>query len=181
MGAAFEVVQLLPAPPHGRDQVGGLQDPQVFAHRLAGHGQPDAQLAERLALPGVEAVEQLAPAGIGQRLEHLVHVSVSVLQPSGCRELRQPLGCMSRPSRHNPGPASQLRGAERGPEPWQRRAGARARELPGGDYCRKVTDSRPSRSTSVSRGAPLPRRATVLPDRCGRGEEPCLAGRGGVT
>jgi len=67
-----EVVQLLPSPPHGADQVGGLQDGDVLGGRLAGHGQLAAQFTQRLPVALVQAVEQLPPGRVGQRLEDLV-------------------------------------------------------------------------------------------------------------
>ena len=53
--------------------VGILQDLQVLADRLARHVETRAQLAQGLTVLGVEPIEQLAPAWIGQRLEDLVH------------------------------------------------------------------------------------------------------------
>ena len=81
-GRRVEVVQLLPAAADGRDEVGRLQHGEVLAHRLAGHVQPRAQLAQRLAVALVEAVEQDPAARVGQRLEHVVSAN------------RQPFGCL---------------------------------------------------------------------------------------
>ena len=67
---------LLPAAADGRDEIGRLQHGEVLAHRLARHVQPRAQLAQRLAVALVQAVEQQPPARIGQRPEHLVHVRI---------------------------------------------------------------------------------------------------------
>jgi hypothetical protein len=76
-----EEVELLAPLPLGADQVGGLQDGEVLAHRLAGHREPGAQLPQRLAVALVEPVEQPAPVGVGQRFEHLVHVVRSLSPP----------------------------------------------------------------------------------------------------
>jgi len=69
----IQVVQLLPAVPHGGDQVRLFQDRQVLADRLPGHIEPGAQLAQRLPGPLVQAVEQPPAAGVSQRPEHLIH------------------------------------------------------------------------------------------------------------
>src|SRR6266567_3633459 len=68
----IEVVQLLPAPPVGADQVGGLQDSQVLRCRLPGHVKLPAQLAQGLPVALAEAVEQIPPGRVGQCLEDLV-------------------------------------------------------------------------------------------------------------
>jgi hypothetical protein len=69
-----DVVQLLPAPPHGGDEVRGLEQREVLADRLPGHIQVGAQLTQRLPVAGVEPVEQVTPAGVGERLEHVIVV-----------------------------------------------------------------------------------------------------------
>ncbi len=51
--------------------MGGLQDGQMLAHRLTGHVEADAQLAQVLAIAGVQPIEEQAPARVGQCLEHL--------------------------------------------------------------------------------------------------------------
>ena len=76
----IEVVQLLPAPPDGRHQMGSLQDGQVLAHRLTGHVETDAQLAQVLAVAGVQAIEEHAPARVGQGPEHLTRHLASNLK-----------------------------------------------------------------------------------------------------
>ena len=97
MGAGVEVVELLPAAADGRDEVGRLEDREVLAHRLAGHVQPCAELAERLAVPFVQAVEQEPPARVGQRPEDLVHLLSPICSHLAAYD-RQPRGCMSSPS-----------------------------------------------------------------------------------
>jgi hypothetical protein len=70
-----QVVELLPAPPHGGDQIGLFQDPQVLADGLPGHAKAGAQLLKRLAVAGVESVQELASARVGERPEDVVHGS----------------------------------------------------------------------------------------------------------
>ncbi len=73
-----------------------LQHGKVLAHRLARHVQPRAQLAQRLAVALVQAVEQEPPARIGQRPEDLVHGQIGShlaaynTQPVGCLSSCQP-------------------------------------------------------------------------------------------
>jgi hypothetical protein len=69
-----EVVQLLAAAPDGAHQVRRDEQVQVLRRRLAGHRQRTAQLAQRLPVPLVQPVEQEAPGGVGQGLEHGVQV-----------------------------------------------------------------------------------------------------------
>ena len=73
-------MQLLPALADGGHQAGGFEDGEVLAHRLAGHAEPVAELAQVLALAGLQPVEQLAPTGVGQGAEHVVHRSSVVAQ-----------------------------------------------------------------------------------------------------
>src|SRR5262249_49138043 len=68
----IEEVQLFATAPHGGDQVRGLQYVQVLRHTLPCHVQVLAQVVERAAVVRVQQVQQLAPAGIGQRLEQQV-------------------------------------------------------------------------------------------------------------
>jgi len=69
----IEVMQFLPPPPHRGDQIGGLQNCQMLAHRLARHIEPRAKLAERLAVVGPQTIEQLASAFVSQCFEHRIH------------------------------------------------------------------------------------------------------------
>ena len=71
-------MELLPATADGGDEVGRLEHGQVLAHGLPGHVQSRAELAQRLAVPLVEAVEQEPPARIGQRPEGSVHLVPSI-------------------------------------------------------------------------------------------------------
>lgn len=64
-GDGIQVVELFAASPHGDDQVGRLQNPQMLHHRLPAHREPLAQLAERLPVVLKQTVQQLAARGIG--------------------------------------------------------------------------------------------------------------------
>jgi len=75
-------VQLLAAAFDRHDQVGVLQNGQMFAHRLARHGKAFAQLSQRLSVVGAKPIKQLPSACIGQRPEDCVHSDN--MQPFGC-------------------------------------------------------------------------------------------------
>jgi hypothetical protein len=93
-----EVVQLLPATPERGHQAARLQYRQMLADGLPRHLQPGTQLPQALPVARVQAVEQPAAAGIGERLEHRVHLTSSLnMQPSGCMNNRRPVGCRSGP------------------------------------------------------------------------------------
>jgi hypothetical protein len=51
---------------------------------LARHIAAGAKLAESLPVPGMEAVQQFAPRGIGKRLEDRIHAHETNMQPFGC-------------------------------------------------------------------------------------------------
>ena len=75
-----EVVELLPALLDRGHETRGLEDFEVLGDALAGDGQVLAQRAERLAVVGVEPVEQ-APAGrVREGLEDTRHRLVAVLR-----------------------------------------------------------------------------------------------------
>ena len=76
-----EIVQLLPALLHGRDQIGLLQDPQVLANRLTRHVEARAEFVQRLAVIRAQPVKQFPAAGIGQGFEHLIKDEVSGVWP----------------------------------------------------------------------------------------------------
>jgi hypothetical protein len=56
----------------GDDQVGTLQDLEVFPHRLPRHEDVPSQFAGSLAVLLLEARQQRAPRGIGQGEERAV-------------------------------------------------------------------------------------------------------------
>ena len=64
---------LLAAVPSGRHEVRRLEHGEVLADGLPGHGEAGAELAERLPVAAVEAVEQRPPARVGQGPEDVVH------------------------------------------------------------------------------------------------------------
>ena len=71
-----EVVQL--RPPHllGDDEPGPFEHGEVLHHAEPGDRREHlAQLAERLPVAGEQGVEQLAPPGVGEGLEHVVVIS----------------------------------------------------------------------------------------------------------
>jgi len=71
--SGVQVVQLLAPPPHRGHEVGRLEQGKVLAHGLTGHVHVRAQLAQRLAIAGVQAVEQPPAARVRQRPEYPVH------------------------------------------------------------------------------------------------------------
>ena len=85
----IEVVQLLPAATERDHQRRLLQKHEMLGHGLATHVEMLAELAERLPVVRVQLVEQEPSAGVGESLEHLVHVGVHDV-------IMQPFGCMSR-------------------------------------------------------------------------------------
>src|ERR1700743_307909 len=76
------MVQPLPPPPHGSDEICSLKYRQMLAHRLTRHVEPHAEIAKRLAVIGTQPVKQLAAALVGQGLEHSIHGDN--MQPFGC-------------------------------------------------------------------------------------------------
>jgi hypothetical protein len=45
----------------------------MLGDRLPGHVETSAELVKRLTVVGMQAIQQLPPAGVRQRLEHRVH------------------------------------------------------------------------------------------------------------
>ena len=76
-GRGVEVVVLLPAAADRGHEVGRFQDRQVLADRLPGHVQALGQLAQRLAVALVQAVQEAPAAGVGQRAEHVAQAGVT--------------------------------------------------------------------------------------------------------
>src|SRR5262249_39723001 len=70
----IEKVQLFAAPPYGGDQVRRFEHVQVLRHTLARDVQVLAQVVEPAAVVGVQQIQELAPAGIGKRLEQQVGI-----------------------------------------------------------------------------------------------------------
>src|SRR5215831_17449597 len=84
----IDEMELLAALALRRQQVGLLESGEMLRHRLPGHVESLAQLAQRLAVLASEAVQQLATARIRQRAED----SIVVIHPPNM----QPDGCLSR-------------------------------------------------------------------------------------
>ena len=73
-GNGVEEVQLFPSPPLHREKVGVLEQLKMLSDRLPGHPQALAEFPQRLAIPGVEPIDQLAPPRVGQRLKDPVEL-----------------------------------------------------------------------------------------------------------
>jgi hypothetical protein len=85
----IQEMELLAATPQADDKIGRFENFQVLGDGLARHFESLAQFAERLAVLRPQAIEQLPATGVGEGLEHFVHVCVHTL-------IMQPNGCMSR-------------------------------------------------------------------------------------
>jgi len=68
-------VVLEPPIPAGDDEVGLLQDPEVFHHSEPRHAEALFELVERQSAPVAQGVEQLASRRVAQRLEDGIHGS----------------------------------------------------------------------------------------------------------
>ena len=84
----IEVMELFAPAPHRGHEAGRFQHGNVLGHRLAGHVEVRAQLAQRLPVAGEQLVQQPAARAIGQGFENRVH----------CGNNMQPKGCMSSPA-----------------------------------------------------------------------------------
>ena len=62
----------------GLNAIAALQSPQVFGHRLPSHAASLAKLAQRLAIPRLEVVQQPPPHRVGQRPEDGVHTHAAL-------------------------------------------------------------------------------------------------------
>ena len=78
----------LAAAPKMNDQVRSVEQPEMFAHRLAAHVQMLAKLAQGLAISVVQSVEQGSPASVGQGFENDIHKCAPFMQPNGCMSRR---------------------------------------------------------------------------------------------
>src|SRR5271169_6253064 len=76
-------MQLFAAMAAHRNQICLLQDGKMLRHRLAGHVQPLAQLAKRLATLPVQPVQQLPAARIGQSTKHSIVIHTRNMEPYG--------------------------------------------------------------------------------------------------
>jgi hypothetical protein len=67
-------VQLFATLAARRDQPGVFQHAQMFHRTKTRHIEFGAEFGQRSSVALIKYVEQMAPAGVGQRSEHLVHV-----------------------------------------------------------------------------------------------------------
>ena len=77
-------MKFFPTLPLPGDEIGLLENRQMFRDRLARHVQPPAQLAQRLAIPLVQPIQQLPSARIGQSTKHSIIIHASNMEPFGC-------------------------------------------------------------------------------------------------
>ena len=113
----------------------------MLTHRLAGHRQTGTELGQGLASPGIQAVEQLAASGVRQRLEYVVHPFRLSHAAIRLPNLRQPLGCTSRPLSGNPGRPARSPTQERPVPSRPNTELEQGPEVPAGDNYLKVTRS----------------------------------------
>jgi hypothetical protein len=69
-------MELLPALPYHRNKIGCFELLQVLCHSLPGHVHVLAQCRKRLAVVGMQLVQQAPSPGVGQCLEYFVDVQV---------------------------------------------------------------------------------------------------------
>src|ERR1700679_2357638 len=69
-GYWIDEMQLLAALAFDRHEVGLLKNGQMLGHRLAGHIEAQAELAQCLAVFAVQPIQQLTTAGICQSFEN---------------------------------------------------------------------------------------------------------------
>ena len=68
----IEEVQLFASAPLDRDEVRSLEELQMLGDGLSRHVQTTAQSAERLAILGVQPIEQFPTARVGQGFKNVV-------------------------------------------------------------------------------------------------------------
>src|SRR5580704_154761 len=79
----IDKVQLFSALPLPGHEIGLLEYRQMLRDRLAGHAQPLAQLAQRLAIPAVQPIQQLPTICIGQSAKHSIVIHAGNMEPFG--------------------------------------------------------------------------------------------------
>src|ERR1700730_18965718 len=88
-----QVMQLLASLPLGDDKIGSLKHTEMLCDRLPAHVQTLAELAEGLTVGLEQSVKQLPAAGIGERLEDVIHCSHFNMQVINCMSSRtSPVG-----------------------------------------------------------------------------------------
>jgi hypothetical protein len=65
-------MQFLATVPNGRDEVRRFKGREVLADRLTRHVKTFAQLSKTLSIGRIQAIEELAPARVRERLEHVL-------------------------------------------------------------------------------------------------------------
>src|SRR5213078_4170970 len=112
-GHGVQEVELLAAPPRGADEVRLLELREVLRDGLAAHPHPLAELAQREPARLEQPVQQLAPAGIRECLEHRVHPfppAVFIMQAFTCMSSAKistrPAARPRRPGRGSPAQAA---------------------------------------------------------------------------
>ena len=76
-------MQLFAASAAYRNQICFFQNGKMLRDRLAGHFQPLAQLAQGLAIPAVEPIQQLPTICIGQSAKHSIVIHAGDMEPFG--------------------------------------------------------------------------------------------------
>ena len=66
------------------DEICRFQNCDVLRYRLSRHVLLLAKLAQRLAVPGTETIQQLPPHRIGKRAEYRIHAHGDNMQPNSC-------------------------------------------------------------------------------------------------
>ena len=78
-------MQFFPAVPLPGDEIGLLENRQMFRDRLVAHVEPPAQLAKRLTVLAVQPIQELPAARIGQSPKHCIVIHAGNMEPFGCR------------------------------------------------------------------------------------------------
>ena len=68
--------------PQNDNEVGPLEQPQMFGNGLSGNIEVSTEFTEGLGIVAVQLIEQSAAAGISERLEDFIHRTN--MQPNGC-------------------------------------------------------------------------------------------------
>src|ERR1700756_1419396 len=79
----IDEVQLFTAVPLPGYEIGFLKNRQMLRDRLAGHVEPLAQLAERLAIPALQSIQQLPAARVGQSAKYSILIHAGNMEPLG--------------------------------------------------------------------------------------------------
>ena len=77
----IDEMESLPSLTFPRDEIGLLENGEMFRDRLAGHAQPLAKLSERLPILPVKLVKELATASVRQCSKNgvIVHLEIGNL------------------------------------------------------------------------------------------------------